>query len=42
MLNTVCQTVDVLWIYIQPTCTKKQKRFGICGSQTGKYQKDGF
>jgi hypothetical protein len=42
MLNTLCQTVDVVWIHIQPTYTKKQKTFGIGGSQTGKYQKDGF
>jgi len=34
--------VDVVWINIKPTYTKKQKRFGICGSQTGKYKKDGF
>jgi len=42
ILNTAREKVDVFWINIQPTYTKKQKRFGICGSQTGKYQKDDF
>ena len=32
---------NVVWTNIKPTYAKKQKSFGICGSQTGKYPNNG-